>query len=564
MPGNDQTHLGAMPGGMTGDGTGNLLICDPDNNRVVVVGETDGKYKAEFKTDAPRWVGVSTVSGAIYVSSDTKAGAKLVRVNGWKDAKQVGEGLEIARSGWRSMAHSMAVDATASPAVIWISAGGEGQLIRVTDQDGKFERQELSKGLRAAGMTEECYLGLVVDRQTRELYYRNGNFGGIWERYSEASDKVEQLDIPQLKGGGGTGGELAPAPNGLLYGLRWPHAFMQFDRTGKPVPFAEPRKMLLEEGVSYNDRDRAMQPPGSAYIPVAMGELPHTLGVRWGDGHLFVLEPYIFANPGGRTSKAMHEYLPSGKRLTAVGQPIIWWLSDAAVGPKFDAAGNIYVAEVVRPKGWDMPPELKARIGANGVAASTYGSIVKFSPKGGMVHFGSGPGYDHGPVPFVGEPQLDPTLKTIDADYYNNSFKPVQVTGAEWIHPGIGHIGFYGCNCENTTFDVDEFGRTFFPDFCLFQIRVIDTAGNSIINFGGYGNPENCGSDSPVKDPKTGLIRPRLAKDPKSPFAEPEIAMAWPAGVVVTDKYAYIGDTINRRLLRAKLVYAAEETCEAK
>jgi hypothetical protein len=50
----------------------------------------------------------------------------------------------------------------------------------------------------------------------------------------------------------------------------------------------------------------------------------------------------------------------------------------------------------------------------------------------------------------------------------------------------------------------------------------------------------------------------------KSPFAEPEIAFSWLLGVGVTDRYAYFGDSLNLRLLRAKLVYAAEETSEIK
>ena len=112
-------------------------------------------------------------------------------------------------------------------------------------------------------------------------------------------------------------------------------------------------------------------------------------------------------------------------------------------------------------------------------------------------------------------------------------------------------------------FDVDEFGRVFFPDTYLFQTRVIDTAGNALTAIGGYGNAESMGPDSPVIDPKTGKLRPRAASDPadlNSPFAEPDIALAWLVGVGVTDKYAYFGDSMNRRLLRAKLVYAAEET----
>ncbi|MEK7995440.1 MAG: hypothetical protein AAB403_16690, partial [Planctomycetota bacterium] len=58
-------------------------------------------------------------------------------------------------------------------------------------------------------------------------------------------------------------------------------------------------------------------------------------------------------------------------------------------------------------------------------------------------------------------------------------------------------------------------------------------------------------------------LRPRRTDDPKelkSPFAEPDIGISWLLGVGVTDRYAYLGDSLNKRLLRAKLVYAAEET----
>jgi hypothetical protein len=135
------------------------------------------------------------------------------------------------------------------------------------------------------------------------------------------------------------------------------------------------------------------------------------------------------------------------------------------------------------------------------------------------------------------------------------------------MHPGVGHVGLYACNCENISFDVDPFGRVFFPDPELYRVRVIDTAGNPITHFGSYGNAESVGSDSPVIDPKTGKLRRRLPDDPadlKSPFAEPEIAFSWLVGVGVTDRYVYTGDSINRRLLKLRMTYAAEETCDVK
>ena len=291
--------------------------------------------------------------------------------------------------------------------------------------------------------------------------------------------------------------------------------------------------------------------PSISLVPVAMGELPHTLGVRWSDGH-FLIQEALIAMPGAgaRTMKALHEHAPSGERLTGFDSPIIWKMTDAALGPKIDAAGNIYIAEIVRPKGWLCPPELKALIADVPAErrddltrrfGALYGSIVKFSPKGGMFHFETAErGKDRGPDPFKGTPRLD-GLRTVEYDYFYNTLQPVKVTGAEWVHPGIGHVGLYGCNCENVTFDVDEFGRVFFPDLALYRVRVIDTAGNPITHFGGYGNPESAG--------------------PGSDIPNPELAFAWLAGVGVTDRYAYMGDTDNRRLLRAKLTYVVEETC---
>jgi hypothetical protein len=271
-----------------------------------------------------------------------------------------------------------------------------------------------------------------------------------------------------------------------------------------------------------------------------MVELPHTLGVLWSNGNFLVLE-----NPrGARSMKALLEFLPSGQ--PARKQPIIWKTTDAAVGPKTDAAGNIYVAEIVRPKGWVCPPELKKSLVAAGFKAgdvdraygAMYGSIVKFSPKGGMFHFADGTPADQGPDPFKGKPELD-GLKSVEYDYFFRSLKAIKVTGAEWVHPGIGHVGLYGCNCENVTFDVDEFGRVFFPDPALYRVRIIDPAGNAITHFGSYGNPDD------------------VTKEDRACFA-------WLVGVGATDKYIYTGDAMNRQMLRSKITYAAEETCEVK
>lgn len=62
---------------------------------------------------------------------------------------------------------------------------------------------------------------------------------------------------------------------------------------------------------------------------------------------------------------------------------------------------------------------------------------------------------------------------------------------------------------------------------------VLDANGNPITHFGRYGNANTTN----------------------------ELAFTWLIGVGVTDRYAYMGDSLNRRLLRARLSYETEKSC---
>ena len=70
---------------------------------------------------------------------------------------------------------------------------------------------------------------------------------------------------------------------------------------------------------------------------------------------------------------------------------------------------------------------------------------------------------------------------------------------------------------------------------------MIDTNNNPITTFGKYGNEDSGGPNARVK--------------------KPEIPLAWPTYVAVSDQWAYVADTVNRRVVRVKLGYVAEEKC---
>ena len=86
------------------------------------------------------------------------------------------------------------------------------------------------------------------------------------------------------------------------------------------------------------------------------------------------------------------------------------------------------------------------------------------------------------------------------------------------------------------------FGGTIAGSFG-FRVEVVDTNNNPITTFGKYGN-EDSGPGALVK--------------------KPDIPLAWPTSVVAPDRWVYVSDKVNRRVVRVKLACAAEETCPVR
>lgn len=548
--GNDNKLLGGAPHGLATDGKGHLYITDTVNDRVLIISEKSKSVVGQIKVTKPHYIAVHQKTGHIYITSLTgKYAIELLKYSALKDLKKETVALAKWPMHFRGNKHYsplLAIDSNAPEPILWLGAEKEG-LIRVVDKGSKFESKIISNIKDGAA----CFLDISVDRwrKDREIYARCGIRHDWWYRYNEKSEKIERVVTPG-KYVGGIGMGIRVGPSGKSYGLWYPFHMYQHDRTGKRVKWENPRKPP-SNNKWVTKHAKYFAKGFSCYVPNSESALTHGIGVRY-DGHIFTLEP---KKAGGRPPKFMHEYLPTGERISK--DPIIWKTSDAALGPYFDANGNIYIAEYVKPKNYYYPTEfekefgpVKGRLGRDGaqsITANMYGSIVKFSPKGGMVHVPTKGSVDAGPDPFEGKPKLEGMSSKEYAYYHDGLMRPIKVTGAEWVHPGISHVGVFRCTCENVTMDVDEFGRTWFPDTNLFQVRVIDTNGNRITEFGSYGNADSKGKDSV-----------------DSSLAKPDIAFAWIVGVAVTDKYIYTGDSINRRMLKIKMTYQAEETVPLK
>lgn len=536
--GKDETHLGGSPRGMAVDGKGHLLICDYENDRVVVVNESDGKFVSAFDVPKPDGVAVHPGTGTVYVAS-IKGKAEL-EVNRFKDFRAgaaVGQPLKLGQSGNPDYPWHMALDGSGEKPVLWFG-GDAGQVLRVEDAGDKFaDPVRIDK----AGYANGAFVDVQVDRfrPNAEVYVRCGQ--GNWYRIDEANDKIEnvKLDLPSA-----SGSCIAIGADGNIYAPGWPYHLYRFTRDGKPYPWPDELDRYPAGVDKQGKPTKALSgPTHGRYVPVSMTYMTHTIGAR-PDGGLYVFEP---GHHGGRPPKMLFRYdTATGRRE---GDPIIWKVSDTCIGPKFDAAGNIYVAEQVKPVDQPYPKVFEAVVGelalgknfsrsgeVRGVQdelGTMYGSIVKFSPRGGMFHLD---GEDPWKKQYPDGPKLDKSLKTVQAaSFHSQRLYPLKVTGAEWIRMGISHVDLFYCNCENTRFDVDEFGRVFYPDLGRSRVGVLDTAGNDVTHFGRYGNTDDEG-----------------------------LAFSWLIGVGATDNYVYMGDSLNRRFVRAKINYAAEARCDVK
>ncbi|MHC4915316.1 MAG: tetratricopeptide repeat protein, partial [Planctomycetota bacterium] len=101
-----------------------------------------------------------------------------------------------------------------------------------------------------------------------------------------------------------------------------------------------------------------------------------------------------------------------------------------------------------------------------------------------------------------------------------------------------------GCVCREARFDLDGWGRLYIPNGLGYYVKMVDNAGNEITRFGYYANGDSRGPESAVPDPA--------------------IPLGWPFSVSaaqVNKKRIYVADTMNRRVVRVELEFAAEETC---
>ncbi|MBL8026075.1 MAG: T9SS type A sorting domain-containing protein [Fibrobacteres bacterium] len=159
---------------------------------------------------------------------------------------------------------------------------------------------------------------------------------------------------------------------------------------------------------------------------------------------------------------------------------------------KFDAAGNLYVGVKYQPAGWLLTPGFES----DAPLKNAGGSIIKIKP--------------------------DATA----------AIAAKNVTGADKIykHP-FGQFPNQ-CTCTSPRFDVDPYGRLYIPSGSSSKVAVVDNEGNTIADFGKYGNTDSRGGSG--------------------------IPIGWSGNVAASEDYIYVADLSNQRIVRVKMDYAVD------
>lgn len=534
------------------DKDGNVLVCDQDNGRIAIY-DVNGKEIGEIKVTCPDLIAIHPRTGEIYVLTKQIKGywkfhKTLQKFSGTKDAKLVAK-LDFGVDNAATPRMSLAAGKTP---VLWMSDMSLGKkkkgLIRVEDKGTELvvlKEEKKSLGPRFSNCDK-----LAVDWKTDTVYFSNA-----WSAYYRFNGKTgEYLGRVPLAGGGVT--DLTVSPNGYIFaqtGSKYSGPLGRYTRDFKPAPYKETGTHLLSKYIygryhgmgGYCEKGMGASRKGELYMNWMFGGWVRYAVSAWGaDG-----KPI---NGGRGLVDANHagQGVPAGLK-TAVVSPV----PGAGGGVQLDSKGRIYVGVGSHPKEYNAPTGFEK----DRAFVSLTGSVVRFSPKGGR--WGSpkekpvravlkkGAPQPKKPIYFSKHgPKPEGALETANNNYYDGADKIYHglapMSGRHTDTGSFGNVAF--CHCRVPRFDVDMYDRILIPNAVLNNVMVLDNEGNKLFEFGAYGNVDSQGAAG------------------SKPVKGPDIPLGWPTGVGGSDDHIYVGDMLNRRVVRVDYTFQAEATVDLK
>lgn len=533
----------AATSGMTCDAKGNLYVCT--NKGVSVLG-ADGKVCGELKVEHAREVWVHRKSGAVYVLSIGKAGyfsaPKTLSVfNAAGDAAPAVT-YKLPDQGKFG---TMALDDSGAETVVWVGVdrtkggnpfnlGAPAKLLRLVQSDSAFT--ETPHPITWANGPMGVVTRLAVHPQSdtilcRGEYAEAAAFNGVTGARIETPFK----HTPDM--GIGLDGNFY-----VQLGDTWMGTIGRYDKDFKPVP---------TPGLPAN----AKVPNAAGF---AFGRYGNGLGnagmMADANGRLFTLQQFneqtiagdcvvTFAPDGkpedGGRMKGDDRIEKHHKQFSSV---LFGPIATVVGGIAVDRKGFMYLGLRCYPPDHVPPPGFEKDPGY----WECTGSVLKVRPEGGSM-FALGGKDARPPVPEKKVPEGMQGLPMTRKNAYPCG--PSFVEGAVKAYAGLGSMsGGYGagCRCRQPMFALDEFGRLFIPNAFTYSVQIVDNEANPIRRFGAYANADARGATE------------------DSLYSKPEIPLGWPEAVGVSERYVYVADVLNRRIVRLKKTYAAEATAAIK
>jgi DNA-binding beta-propeller fold protein YncE len=492
--------------GIDVDAKGNVLVCDLVNHVVHEI-SPQGKELSQTAIPWPDKVLVNRRTGDLYVITRkvSRGGlppAKLHKITGrGKEARVVGE---VQLKG--TVGAAAALDSAGKNTVIWVAGAVRGgykggdSLLRIEDKGTSLAvgpDSYINKDHDAIK-----FVGYMDVDTEKDLVYVTKSGGTVW-RFDGETGKGGPLKIKAV--------DLAIGPGGHVYtwGVSGSYSgpVARYTRDLKPAPLQATGKHTYGSLGGRAGR-------GSSVCGMdvdKLGRVYATCGSNSCHVRVYGIDGKLVDFP------QKYKYKDRKKGLVEIPAAV-----DSCSGYggslRVDLAGNIYLLQSGRPKGFKPPPGFEKDT-AWRVAV---GTILKFGPKGAKrkVPVNSG-GRGGDPLGFNGTLNMYPGCAPISA----------------WRCAG-------SCACTKPRFDVDGFGRLYIPNAITFKVSVRDNSGNQIVKFGDYGNFD--------------------CQGPKSKEPKPEIPMGWPVTVGASDKYIYVGDCLNHRVVRADKTWSSEQTVSVK
>jgi hypothetical protein len=563
---------GARAGAPAVDKHGNVMVPDMQANCIRSYSPA-GKEIGKTDVKAPLCVAVHPSEKHIYVLTServvyrkhwTRNKQSLVKLSGPKQGKQLAR-LDLGLNRTRLDMIQIGVSASKTGTTLW-TTGLRGGLVSFEDKGDKFEigvnisAKTIGTALREADR-------IAVD-PVNEIVYIND----CWKAYRRFDGNTGKGgQVIALDGKGVT--DMTVGPDGYIYAqLGWGSALAagysgplkRFTLDLKPAPYKATGTHQLS-GYIYG----RMHPAG--------GLCEKGLGASR-DGKV-----YCYWMFGGWVRYALSAWGASGKSLNGKHVPIdpnhagrgtSADLRRAVVGPimgagggvRIDSRGRIYLGLGVHPEGFKPPPGFEKDIAYQ----KAVGSIVRFGPDGGswgktrckpvvavklQVKKSDQVKTTPGAPKFFMQPAPMPkgALKMNGDNYFVGADKAYgglgPMSGSHADTGGMGNIRW--CVCRTPRFDLDMYDRLYVPNAITNSVRMLDNAGNLILEFGAYGNFDS-------------QYVPEGAEAGKPIVATPEIPLGWPVGAAASRKAIYVSDMLNRRVVRADLTYRLEATCAVK